>query len=235
MKNILFTILMIVAFNINATTYYETSNPALDSVMLDGGHSIVDTTTGLEWLSFKDDSTAYTLGHSIVDSASWYSSQGWVLATETQVLDLFNVFFPTFTDSDNGTQTITPEDPANLLIQSRNSWLLGFGHNANIAGDGTVSFPNETLYSTGMYLRDNGTIGIAGIKIGVDVANLNLITTLYGPDYGIPSLTIDSAYGNLGVFMVRSDRGLPPVPIPAAIWLFGTGLLGLIAVARRKT
>ena len=225
---------MITAFNVSAVTYNETTNPALNSVMLDGGHSIVDTTTGLEWLSFKDGDTAYTSGYSINEAASWYDNQGWVLATETQVLNLFNVFFPTFDDSGNGTQTITPEDPLNLLIQSRNSWILGFGHNATIAGDGTVSFPNNSLYSTGMYLNDDGTIGVAGIKIGVDVANLNLITTLYGPDYGISSLNADSAYGNLGVFMVRSDRGLPPVPIPAAIWLFGTGLIALLGIARRK-
>jgi hypothetical protein len=25
-----------------------------------------------------------------------------------------------------------------------------------------------------------------------------------------------------------------PVPIPAAVWLFGSGLLGLIGIARRK-
>jgi len=26
-----------------------------------------------------------------------------------------------------------------------------------------------------------------------------------------------------------------PVPIPAAVWLFGAGLIGLVGVARRKT
>lgn len=28
---------------------------------------------------------------------------------------------------------------------------------------------------------------------------------------------------------------LQPIPVPAAVWLFGTGLLGLVAVARRRT
>ena len=28
--------------------------------------------------------------------------------------------------------------------------------------------------------------------------------------------------------------GAPAVPIPAAVWLFGSGLLGLVGVARRK-
>jgi hypothetical protein len=28
---------------------------------------------------------------------------------------------------------------------------------------------------------------------------------------------------------------IPPIPVPAAVWLFGSGLLGLIGLARRKT
>jgi hypothetical protein len=37
---------------------------------------------------------------------------------------------------------------------------------------------------------------------------------------------------------IRGQIGDPlpaPVPVPAAVWLFGTGLLGLIGVARRKS
>lgn len=30
------------------------------------------------------------------------------------------------------------------------------------------------------------------------------------------------------------DLDLAPIPVPAAVWLFGTGLLGLVAVARRR-
>jgi len=243
MKKLLFTLLAIVSLNVSATTYNETTNPALDGVFLDAGQYSIDTTTGLDWLSFKDDGTAYTLGYSINDMASWYYDQGWLVATETQVTNLFNLFFPTFDDS-GSTQTITPEDPANLLIQSRNSWILSFGHNASIADDGTVTFPNDSLYSTGMYLNEDGSVGVAGIKIGI-VDGPNLATTLYGPDYGISSLTADSAYGNLGVFMVRdSGRHIcnpsiedcpgPVVPIPAAVWLFGSGLLGLLFAARRR-
>ena len=33
---------------------------------------------------------------------------------------------------------------------------------------------------------------------------------------------------------VSTSASITPVPIPAAVWLFGSGLLGLIGVARRK-
>ena len=37
-------------------------------------------------------------------------------------------------------------------------------------------------------------------------------------------------------FSIGGHRSLPPavVPVPAAVWLFGSGLIGLIGVARRK-
>ena len=34
--------------------------------------------------------------------------------------------------------------------------------------------------------------------------------------------------------MTLTQSALSPIPVPAAVWLFGTGLLGLVGVARRK-
>jgi len=67
---------------------------------------------------------------------------------------------------------------------------------------------------------------------------------LYG---GIPGGVILSATGFTGDFTTNFDNlisGIPgtgaavsdvaPVPLPAAVWLFGAGLLGLAGVARRR-
>lgn len=40
-------------------------------------------------------------------------------------------------------------------------------------------------------------------------------------------------FGEIGGFDFVVD--IAPVPVPAAVWLFGSGLLGLIGLARRKT
>ena len=62
----------------------------------------------------------------------------------------------------------------------------------------------------------------------------------------IPELTFASyGFNGAGWIMATDVTGArvdihgeitraPVVPIPAAVWLFGTGLLGLIGVARRK-
>ena len=52
-----------------------------------------------------------------------------------------------------------------------------------------------------------------------------------GPD-GILGLgMIDGAFAG---FNANFDFNAPAVPVPAAVWLFGSGLLGLVGVARRR-
>ena len=47
---------------------------------------------------------------------------------------------------------------------------------------------------------------------------------------GIPM----AAGGPFGGFNANFNANLTPVPVPAAVWLFGSGLLGLVGIARRK-
>jgi len=43
-----------------------------------------------------------------------------------------------------------------------------------------------------------------------------------------------SAESDTSYSMTVTAAGIPAIPVPAAIWLFGSGLIGLIGVARRK-
>jgi|ETNmetMinimDraft_35_1059890.scaffolds.fasta_scaffold732257_1 hypothetical protein len=47
---------------------------------------------------------------------------------------------------------------------------------------------------------------------------------------GIP----DGSFTRGGIDNVNFFIGTTPIPVPAAVWLFGSGLVGLIGLARRK-
>ncbi len=78
----------------------------------------------------------------------------------------------------------------------------------------------------------------------IDVLSIwALIQELNGPNYYNPDAGGVSVYGEYGPSVVERETILrtslsltsaSPVPVPAAVWLFGSGLLGLIGVARSK-
>ena len=46
------------------------------------------------------------------------------------------------------------------------------------------------------------------------------------------SLTVTDDYGNTATALTTAE--ISAVPVPAAVWLFGSGLIGLVGIARRK-
>lgn len=66
----------------------------------------------------------------------------------------------------------------------------------------------------------------------IDLVSTDVISDLFPTGSGAPGHpTID---GPTVGFSYTLDLHLEPVPVPAAAWLFGSGLLGLVGVARRK-
>lgn len=69
-------------------------------------------------------------------------------------------------------------------------------------------------------------ISIGDLLDGKTVASLNMWDA--GLDAGAIAFKVDFDDGSSGVYLAEA------VPIPSAVWLFGSGLLGLIGIARRK-
>lgn len=69
----------------------------------------------------------------------------------------------------------------------------------------------------------------------------NGIMSLWGANVSTATQNPDGSYNWDGMYDNKTNLGmdlrlkLEPVPVPAAVWLFGSGLLGLVGVARRKT
>lgn len=53
-------------------------------------------------------------------------------------------------------------------------------------------------------------------------------------EYGAYNSTISGIFNGVETGSPGYIEGLSAVPIPAAVWLFGSGLIGLIGIARRK-
>lgn len=99
-------------------------------------------------------------------------------------------------------------------------WTLSFTtpYRVGLIPPGTINELDSLLFSPFGDIYD-GLVGVAGNPIG------SAVVTSAPP--GLES-AIGSAFGDF------TFAAAQPVPIPAAIWLFGSGLMGLIGIARCK-
>jgi hypothetical protein len=82
---------------------------------------------------------------------------------------------------------------------------------------------SQTLTLTG---SDNFILGLSIDNGASWLADSSVVSA------GINAYTVSFASGNN---VIQVDvQVIPAIPVPAAVWLFGSGLLGLIGIARRK-
>ena len=95
-------------------------------------------------------------------------------------------------------------------------------------GTETAVKGKSSVTMTGSALVDTGTAG-EWTGVIVSAGNVNgqywggFTNTLYTEQFDL-TITCTSAGG----------CAAPEVPVPAAVWLFGSGLIGLVGVARRR-
>jgi hypothetical protein len=166
-----------------------------------------DSGQNLDWLDLST-----TTGMSTATALT--ANSGWRLAENLEVVNLFAVAFDGYFETN-----------------------LGYGYSNSNDGYGDQSIDVEafqglfgyttTNISYGFFYDENGKYTLAGTA-GSHLGN----TTIYSPDY-FGSYAGDDVYGNsvVGVYLVRTSQ----VPVPAAVWLFGSALGGLGWMRRRKT
>jgi hypothetical protein len=117
---------------------------------------------------------------------------------------------------------------------------------ANGTSVGTLSFPVLEAQWGGTFFP-LGQQGAAGIDFTVTITAVNAITGAFSfemwanelidssEDPGAAGFTGWTAQWHMsGTGLATGAHAPPAVPVPAAVWLLGSGLLGLVGVARRK-
>ena len=182
-----------------------------NAALIDNGTYTTDDVSGLDWLDLSQ------TANDTYSSAETINS-GWRYAKNVEIENLFGLMFAGYyytstagghSDSRYGAYSNQADDVT--AFQS----LFGF---SNVV--------NGSLYSYGQYEDENNILRFMGTYLGQ-----------YSTVVGLNSTADREAYRDstsntgMGVYMVRTSA----VPVPAAMWLFGSGLVGLIGVARRKT
>ena len=128
----------------------------------------------------------------------------------------------------NTTQTLSA---ANIAFASGTPSSWGYDGTKNLNGFGNYTARLSGNGSSRLSVLDFSIVGITGDTIS-DYIKLSTGATTEGNQYfaahvagiTVPGSTTTSAYFG----------GTTPVPLPAAAWLLGSGLIGLFGIARRK-
>ncbi|MGB5717302.1 MAG: VPLPA-CTERM sorting domain-containing protein, partial [Gammaproteobacteria bacterium] len=138
-----------------------------------------------------------------------------------------------------GTSLINPDLRVDFIEGA--AGLLKFGFALNAAAIGPNNWASFEVYDAndnllgsdfllGSYTTPDGTNPSSFPEGVIEVAFSGLASYAlfdFNADFG--RYIIDNFEGTFG-----STEDINPVPIPAAAWLFGSGLLGLVGMARRK-
>jgi hypothetical protein len=165
-----------------------------------------DTDSGLEWLD-----VTVTAGMSYNEVALQLGAggvyEGFTFASDQQVVDLFSAV-----DLQEIPNAPSSEGPKiqQLLSFWDVTWYLGTGERTEFLTSNTDGLNGGAHWSGRVFWLEGGDTGAAA--------------QLYERSDDFKSFTVGSA-------LVRTAS---PVPVPAAIWMFGAGLIGISGFIRRK-
>jgi len=202
------TIALVLSTSVNAATISTDWQSTGDNLIT------VDTVSGLEWLDVTE-TFAMTYNEVTAQLGANGTYDGFRYATTDEVIALWENF--NIDMSPGGTRNEVPGIDPNVATI------------ASFLGD-TFLLQYPSGFATGVFGLTGTNAPYPDMKnmLGVMAVIPNDYTTYYPA--GSANQNIDRTSFGQGSYLVKASV----VPVPAAVWLFGSGLVGLIGVARRK-
>ena len=195
----------LVVFSYNA-------NAALISRL--GGLAYYDTVTDLTWLS--DANYAQTSGFDADGRMSWIDANNW--AANLNISGITDWRLPRVNPDSDSDYTQTE--------------LSDFAYNVLGQVDGTpISLAHNENYNLFSNILSDSHLNSYWIDEEFTIYD-EPYAYIYEFIYGCSGCYNKQIYD--GIAWAVHDGDIGTVPVPAAVWLFGSGLLGLIGITRRK-
>ena len=182
------------------------------ATLIDNGTYTTDDVSGLDWLDL-----------SITDAQGYNSAlslnPGWRLATHNEVSNLYSFLFDGVYDTSGGYGVSSTASGGAYSDQSED-----FSRAIELFG---LTSNDSVIASHGFYEHSDGTLRMGGVSRLSTAGSSTYIYFDYTSTY---EDFREIGHSQIGVYMVRTSV----VPIPSAVWLFGSGLIGLVGFSRRK-
>lgn len=217
------------------------------AIIMDQGNYTTDTDSRLDWLdvTLTRAESYNTVNERISTSGDLY---GWRFATGDEVVTLlynWGLLTGPASTTSNGApmwqETEINNQLTHVVIKTLGDTKQAAHDDFSTSPPATTELDGQAIFTTG-WIADVALIGTANeqhnnfmihdgdftwTSSNEDVTSPDWVE-MYSATFPFP--VDDSGNVDIGSFLVR----LSVVPVPASVWLFSSGLIGIIGIARRK-